>query len=452
MSLTRRADGSPDAVRRHSAMSFPGMSPPMIRPRLSGPPSDRPLPRGGERKVWKQRLSPDVTSPESRSSETGPVESPHGTDEPEDSVVFEEASPDVVEREAQLRSGGQAAAAPTRIGMAAAHETPTDEEIATVFESEPSLATALPVARLERVAPAPTESANATAVRRPRREARSGALLRRRTPAGPVDPGVIAQTAPVEAPQNWKARAAAWIASMAAMGYGVSLFLHLAAIGALSVVVLGPKFVSKPLGIDADAGGGFGQGSMFDGDSFDPGGSGASEATTDVEIVPGLVGAGMSADALTSEVQQDALAAAGLGVGGKEGNGQGSGEGDGIGDGKGLPFAMPGAGKVTTKGSFAAWTVPEDPKPEEDYTIVIQIRLPPGVKKIPKRDLEGSIVEGTDKYRLHIPTPRMPTFLPVSGAFAQLVVPVPGARSLVRDKITVKSRILKESQTLEIEF
>jgi hypothetical protein len=402
--------------------------------------------------VWKQRLSPDVTSSESRSSETGPAESPHGSDEPADaSVVFEEASAEVVEREAQLRSGVQSAAAPTRIGTASANETPTDEEIPTVFESEPPLASALPVARIERVTPPAPEPPSNPVARRPRRETRAAFAGRRRAQPGVVDPGVIAEPAPVEAPKNWKAKTAAWVASMAAMGYGVSLFLHLAAIGALSVVVLAPKFESKPVGIDADAGG-FGQGSMFDGDSFDPGGSGASEAKTDVEIVPGLVGAGISADALTTDVQQDALAAAGIGVGGKEGNGQGSGEGDGIGDGKGLPFAMPGAGKVTMKGSFTAWTVPEDPKPEEDYTIVIQIRLPPGVKKIPKRDLEGSIVEGTDKYRLHIPTPRMPTFLPVSGAFAQLVVPVPGARSLVRDKITVKSRILKESQTLEIEF
>ncbi|MCC7419996.1 MAG: hypothetical protein IT428_06945 [Planctomycetaceae bacterium] len=416
-----------------------------------------PLTRGGDRKVWKQRLSPDVTSPEFRSTETEPHGSARVSDAAgEESVVFAEASAEDVAYEQELRQGASSSAAPTRIGTAPVSETPTDEEIPTVFDSEPSLATALPVSRRE----SPSASfgeAQAVAVppQRGRRDGRPPAQGRRaRTPRGIVDPRVMAQETPDEAPQNWKRRVAAWIASMAAMGYGVSLFLHLAAIGALSVVVFGPKLVSKPIGIDGDPGAGFGQGSLFNGDSFDPGGSGATETSTaDVEVVPGLIGAGTSTDVLMSDVREDALAAAGIGVGGKEGNGQGTGEGDGIGDGKGLPFAMPGSGgKVTMKGSFTAWTVPEDPKPEEDYTIVIQIKLPPGVKKIPKRDLEGSIVEGTDKYRLHIPTPRMPTFLPVSGEFAQLVVPVPGARSLVRDRITVKSRMLKEIQTLEIEF
>lgn len=429
----------------------------MNRDLRSGTSSYRPLPRGGERKVWKQRLSPDVTSPEFRSSEPEPAGSARTDEAGDESVVFAEASAAEIADEQHLRKGVHSSAAPTRIGTAPANETPTDEEIPTVFESEPSMATALPVARIE---PAPALAATETqraaaAPRRTRRETRTMPPGRRvRLAPGVVDPRLMAESPPEESPKNWKGRATAWIASMAAMGYGISLFMHVAAIGALSIVMFGPKFVSKPVGLDGDPGAGFGQGSLFDGDSFDPGGSGASEtASADVEVVPGLIGAGTSTDSLTSEVREDALASAGIGVGGKEGNGQGSGEGDGVGDGKGLPFAMPGSGgKVTMKGSFTAWTVPEDPKPEEDYTIVIQIKLPPGVTKVPKRDLEGSIVEGSDKYRLHIPTPRVPTFLPVKAGFAQLFVTVPGARSLVRDKITVKSRLLKESQTLEIEF
>ena len=121
------------------------------------------------------------------------------------------------------------------------------------------------------------------------------------------------------------------------------------------------------------------------------------------------------------------------------------------GDGNGLGFAVPQGGKVVTKGSFTAWTVPADPAPGQNYLIVIQIELPDDVRRFPKRDLIGSIVIGTDGYRQAIPdNPR--GFLPTKERQAQMVIPVPGAANLVRDTIQLQSKILKEKQTLQIVF
>jgi hypothetical protein len=43
-------------------------------------------------------------------------------------------------------------------------------------------------------------------------------------------------------------------------------------------------------------------------------------------------------------------------------------------------------------------------------------------------------------------------FLPVKDDVAQLAVPVPGAERQVKDTIVVRSKLLKEQQTLEIVF
>ena len=63
---------------------------------------------------------------------------------------------------------------------------------------------------------------------------------------------------------------------------------------------------------------------------------------------------------------------------------------------------MPTGGKAVTKGSFTAWTVPKDPKPGQDYKIVIQIKVPETVKRYRIADLSGRVI-GTDKYTLDIP-------------------------------------------------
>ncbi len=132
----------------------------------------------------------------------------------------------------------------------------------------------------------------------------------------------------------------------------------------------------------------------------------------------------------------------------------------------------PAGARVVRKGSFSVWTVPKDPLPEEEYKIVIQIRLPDNVRRYRATDLSGE-VEGTDGYRQKIPWDprwkgrtdvaltirdgrmvrlRKGGFLPISGRITQLVIRVPPAKRLVRDKIKIQSRLLKEQQLLEIVF
>ena len=139
--------------------------------------------------------------------------------------------------------------------------------------------------------------------------------------------------------------------------------------------------------------------------------------------------------------------------------------------GHGLLQAPAGA-RVVRKGSFSVWTVPKDPLPFQEYKIVIQVRLPDLVRRYRATDLSGE-VEGTDRYRQQIPWDpkwkgrtdvaltvrkgqlvplRKGDFLPVRDRIAQLVIRVPPAKRLVRDRIKIRSKLLKEQQVLEIVF
>ncbi len=103
-----------------------------------------------------------------------------------------------------------------------------------------------------------------------------------------------------------------------------------------------------------------------------------------------------------------------------------------------------------TKGSFSAWADPRDPKPGENYFIVIQFNLPRNVKKYRGSDLSGE-VNGTDSYQQQIRFKAGEQF-PVEDGAVQIRIPVPGAAKLVRDKIRVESKLLREKQEFEIEF
>jgi hypothetical protein len=150
----------------------------------------------------------------------------------------------------------------------------------------------------------------------------------------------------------------------------------------------------------------------------------------------------------------------------------GTGEGTGGGEGFGMAFKMPTGGKAVTKGSFTAWTVPKDPRPGQDYKIVIQIQVPETIKRYRVADLSGRVI-GTDKYTLDIPYEiqfnrygtkiqktrtgdlefvRKGDYARVVDGQVQVVVNVEGAKQLVQDTIEVKSRMLKEEQKLEIVF
>tara|TARA_Y100000588_G_scaffold120939_1_gene132351 strand:+ start:3363 stop:4172 length:810 start_codon:yes stop_codon:yes gene_type:complete len=138
----------------------------------------------------------------------------------------------------------------------------------------------------------------------------------------------------------------------------------------------------------------------------------------------------------------------------------------------GSVLKAPDGKRVVKKGSFSVWTVPKDPLPEQEYQIVIQVRLPNYVRRYRATDLTGE-VEGSDRYRQKIPWDpkwkkrtdvaltvrkgrlvalRRGDFLPVRDRVAQLVIRVPPAKRLVRDRIRIQSKLLKEQQVLEIVF
>jgi len=150
----------------------------------------------------------------------------------------------------------------------------------------------------------------------------------------------------------------------------------------------------------------------------------------------------------------------------------GTGEGNDGGEGFGMAFKMPTGGKAVTKGSFTAWTVPKDPRPGQDYKIVIQIQVPKSITRYRMSDLTGRVI-GTDKYTLDIPNEiqfnrygtkiqktrtgelefaRKGDYARVVDNQVQVIVNVEGAKQLVQDTIEVKSRMLKEEQKLEIVF
>lgn len=137
--------------------------------------------------------------------------------------------------------------------------------------------------------------------------------------------------------------------------------------------------------------------------------------------------------------------------------------------GDGFFFQIPKSGLAVTKGSFTAWAEPNNPQPGQNYLIIIQVRLPDDVKRYRIADLVGE-VEGTDSYRQRIPydsrtrsataasTPEGlkvidgSTILDVIDNRIQLAIRVPGAARLVRDKITIRSRRLREEQELVLVF
>ncbi|QDT17474.1 3'-5' exonuclease family protein [Alienimonas californiensis] len=140
-----------------------------------------------------------------------------------------------------------------------------------------------------------------------------------------------------------------------------------------------------------------------------------------------------------------------------EGTGAGTGEGDGDGDGANPEtIQLPGGGTAIRKGSFTVWTVPPDPRPMQDYAIVIEVDLPEKLRlrRYPKHDLYG-MVKGTDDFLMRLPGNSLADrrgFLPIRDGKVQFVVGIPGAESLVKDRITVGSKLLNESQTLELVF
>ncbi len=145
----------------------------------------------------------------------------------------------------------------------------------------------------------------------------------------------------------------------------------------------------------------------------------------------------------------DALEGLANGTGTGDGRGSDEGTGRGSGTGVGVP-AINVPSFAVTKGSFSAWTEPRDPDPGRQYVIVIQVRLPKAVREYRGSDLTG-MVTGTDLYKQVIKFKTTDKFPVVEGA-VEIRVPVPGAAKLVRDTIRIESKLLREKQTLQIEF
>lgn len=105
---------------------------------------------------------------------------------------------------------------------------------------------------------------------------------------------------------------------------------------------------------------------------------------------------------------------------------------------------------ATRQGSFSVWTEPANPRPGDPYRIIIQVRLPEKTKKYLVTDLEGVVV-GSDGYRK--PIPGFATGeLPIVDGYARLAVPIVSADKKVRDTVFIRSRLLRETQKLLIEF
>ncbi|MBX3452033.1 MAG: hypothetical protein KF777_20930 [Planctomycetaceae bacterium] len=215
-------------------------------------------------------------------------------------------------------------------------------------------------------------------------------------------------------------------------GAATSLVLHVAVLGSLALVVYKvapPEFFSI-VALPPTANEQLGFTDSLD-SKLDTGQDSASSYVTPVDI--------LAADSVRAA---DELLKASVGEGGEE-----SGVGEMDGD---IQPSVAVPEHAVTKGSFSAWTVPEDPEPGMPYRIVIQVRLPDKIEVYRPADLRGMVI-GTDGYRQTIYI-RNREPVPVVDNTVQFELRVPGASKLVRDTIRVESRILREKQVLEIVF
>lgn len=255
--------------------------------------------------------------------------------------------------------------------------------------------------------------------------------------------------------KDWKKIIMAWLISTASCGYGVSLIFHTFLLGAMSAIVYHSMDDNQSITTI-----------ITDADSMpiefteimdltvEPAGSSQNQLPqlTKIPIT--------NAEAAISSSLLDSTAS----------NAGNKGEGGDTDEGFGFMFSMPEGGKVVSKGSFSAWTVPEDPEPRKDYMIVIRIRLPEKTKLYRISDLSGK-VEGSDTYEQYLPFDpnrkdlgarselggqivrlRSSSRLRVIKNHVQIMIPVKGGDVQIRDTIHVKSRMLDEDQKLEIEF
>lgn len=234
-----------------------------------------------------------------------------------------------------------------------------------------------------------------------------------------------------------------WPRRAAVYGFSTSLFIHLALLLSLTVFVIGGRTIAPPTSVNVEFGNPGGD-TILDPDleaslQMDGGREAAPLQIVDLNQPPAFDAIGVDfGEALDGVVN-------GMGTG----DGRGTGDGTGGGTGIGVP-AINVPSFAVTKGSFSAWTEPRDPEPRRQYVIVIQVRLPKTIREYRGSDLNGRVT-GTDKYIQPIKFKTTDKF-PVKDGAVEIRVPVPGADKLVRDTIRIESRLLREKQTLQIEF
>ncbi len=252
-------------------------------------------------------------------------------------------------------------------------------------------------------------------------------------------PIITVNPEPTEMPSTIEGWVKHWISKQGMIGIGVSLLVH-----TLLLLILACFLVGQARKVDEVSL----WGTIGNSDEI-------GDTTIETEM-PGDIDAGESAPLQMTDVSQalDSIGPNGANAesirvgGGLGGNGHGRGE---SGDGNGMGVAGPKVpGHAQTKGSFSAWPDPRDPKPGEDYFIVIQIRLPKNITKYRGSDVSGNVI-GTDGYRQAIRFKTNET-LDVEDGAVQMRIFVPGGGKLIRDTVRVESKILKEKQTFEIEF
>ena len=104
-----------------------------------------------------------------------------------------------------------------------------------------------------------------------------------------------------------------------------------------------------------------------------------------------------------------------------------------------------------TKGSFTVWTEPKDPKPGQQYRIMVEVKVSEKLDKYPRCDISGSVL-GTDGYKDYFGGPTEPGYYGVKDQRVRFEVMVPGAAQLVEDVIEIKSKLLKEEHEIKLEF
>lgn len=253
------------------------------------------------------------------------------------------------------------------------------------------------------------------------------------------------ESAPVGSRESRALRLLRWPKRAEVFGISLSLALHLAMLMSLAVFVISGRTVAHPTSVPVEFG-------HFGGDTIiDP----TLEASLEMD-------GGHEATPLRNDDPKQLTSFDALGVNFGEAldgviNGMGTGDGRGIGEGTG-PGTGSGIGVpainvpsfAVSKGSFSAWTEPRDPDPGQRYVIVIQVRLPKSLREYRGSDLTGMVI-GTDQYKQAIKFRTNDKF-PVKDGAVEIRISVPGAAKLVRDTIRIESRLLREKQTLKIEF